>query len=317
MNRQLEVITFGESMGLFTPSGDKTLETATQYCRSFGGAESNVAIGLARLGHSVGWFSRLGQDPLGTSILKSLRGENVDVSRVQLHEDAPTGFMMRHIKTGRIEVFYNRKSSAASMMEPSDVDDQYIQQAKILHITGITPSLSLSCRETILHAVQLANKLNVKVCFDPNLRLKLWSINEARSTLLTIMEKVDYFLPGLEELELLFETKDWNIIQDKLMELEAISIVKGGNGLNYIISKEGTVEVPYELSEKVVDTVGAGDAFCAGFLSGVLKGLPLDKAVERAHLNAFVVIQDHGDWEPLPEAKTIDQMLSKNNFVER
>ncbi|NDI37144.1 sugar kinase [Chengkuizengella sediminis] len=317
MNKQFEVITVGESMGLFTPPGDKTLETATQYFRSFGGAESNVAIGLARLGHSVGWFSRLGEDPIGTSILKSLRGENVDVSRVQFHENASTGFMMRHIRTGRVEVFYYRKSSAASMMEPSDVDEEYIQQAQILHITGITPSLSLSCREMIFHAIQLAKKHGVKVCFDPNLRLKLWNINEARSTILAIMEKVDYFLPGLEELELLLETKDWNIIQDKLLELKAISIVKGGNGLNYIISKEGTIEVPYELSEKVVDTIGAGDAFCAGFLSGVLRGLPLDKAVEKAHLNASVVIQDHGDWEPLPDAKMIDQMLLKKHFVER
>ncbi|MDP5272619.1 sugar kinase [Chengkuizengella axinellae] len=317
MNKQLEVITFGESMGLFTPPSDKTLETATQYFRSFGGAESNVAIGLARLGHSVGWFSRLGHDPLGVSIKKTLRGENIDVSKVKLIEGTPTGFMMRHIKTGRVEVFYHRKSSAASMMEPVDVDEQYIKQAQVLHITGITPSLSSSCRETVFHAVQIAKQNGVKVCFDPNLRLKLWSLEEARSTLLPLMEIADYFLPGLEELELLFETSDWNMIQDRLKNLEATSIVKGGKGINYVVSKDDTSEVPYELANKVVDTIGAGDAFCAGFLSGILKGLSPEKAVERAHLNASVVIQDHGDWEPLPEAEIIDQLLSKQHFVER
>ncbi|MFS1512075.1 sugar kinase [Chengkuizengella sp. SCS-71B] len=317
MNKQLEVVTFGESMGLFTPPMDKTLESAKQYFRSFGGAESNVAIGLARLGHSVGWFSRLGQDPIGVSILKTLRGENVDVTRVQLSEGVSTGFMMRHIKTGRVEVFYNRKSSAASMMKPEDVDEQYIKQAQILHITGITPSLSSSCRETVYYAVNIAKQNGIKICFDPNLRLKLWSIEEARSTLMPLIEKADYFLPGLEELELLFETKDWDVIQDKLKHLKATSIVKGGKGINYVVSKDGTSEVLYELADNVVDAIGAGDAFCAGFLSGVLNGLSPCKAVERAHLNASVVIQDHGDWEPLPEAKTIDQLISKQQFVER
>ncbi|MDF2661535.1 MAG: PfkB protein, partial [Paenibacillus sp.] len=230
-----EVVTFGETMGLMMPTGVKGIEYSAQFEKSFAGAESNVAIGVARLGHRVGWFGHLGADPLGRYALKQIRGEGVDVTRARLIEGAPTGLIIREVVGGKSSVFYYRRHSAASLMQPEHVDEAYISQAKLLHITGITPALGESCRDTVREAVRLARKHGVKVCFDPNLRLKLWSAAEARSFLLPLAEEADYFLPGLDELKLLYETENFNTIVERLGKLQAVSIVKGGEDCTYVV----------------------------------------------------------------------------------
>ena len=108
-------------MALFMPQEHKSIERAATLEQSFGGAESNVAIGLARLGTSVGWFGALGDDPFGKIILKTLRGEGVDVSRAQFSTEAPTGMMFREHVAGRLAVHYFRKHSAASRMLPEQL----------------------------------------------------------------------------------------------------------------------------------------------------------------------------------------------------
>src|SRR5690606_15747222 len=127
-----EAVTFGETMGLLMPNGTQGIETAHQFNKGFGGAESNVAIGLARLGHQTGWFSRLGDDPIGKYIYKSIRGEGVDVSRVTISDQAPTGLMLREQGFQGVSVYYYRKHSSASELGPDHIDEAYIQNAKIL-----------------------------------------------------------------------------------------------------------------------------------------------------------------------------------------
>src|SRR5690606_7960606 len=152
----------------------------------------------------VGWFGKLGNDPLGVMIMKSIRGEGVDTSRVKLSDEGQTGLMLREHVSGRTSVYYYRKLSAMSTMRPDELDEAYIAGAKLLHITGITPALSESCLATVLEAVRIAKDNGVQVCFDPNLRLKLWSVEQAKKTLLPIAEQADFFLPGLDELKLLY-----------------------------------------------------------------------------------------------------------------
>lgn len=125
--------------------------------------------------------------------MKTLRGEGVDVTRVRLSDEAPTGMMFRETVAGRMAVHYYRKHSAASRMEPEHLDEAYIQGAKLLHVTGITAALSDSCRRTVRRAIDIAKDAGVKVSFDPNLRLKLWSIEEAREVLLPFAADADYF----------------------------------------------------------------------------------------------------------------------------
>lgn len=299
-NGHPEVVTFGETMALLRPFAGRGLETSALLDKSFGGAESNVAIGVARLGHRVGWFGQLGDDPFGRMIAKAIRGEGVDVSAAKLTDRAPTGIMMRETVGGRTSVYYNRRSSAASIMEPGDLNEDYIKRAKLLHVTGITAALSASCRETVFAAIDMAKAHGVPVCFDPNLRLKLWSIDEARPMLLEFAARADYFLPGYDELKLLFETEDWNAMLDRLAQLDAVSVVKSKGFENILVERGEATVIPFAPAERVVDTVGAGDGFCAGFIVGLLKRLGHAEAIRLAAAVGSLVVQTEGDWEALP-----------------
>ncbi|MDQ6422324.1 sugar kinase [Paenibacillus sp. LHD-117] len=312
-----QIVTFGESMALFMPEEHKSIERASKLEQGFGGAESNVAIGLARLGSSVGWFGALGDDPFGKLILKTLRGEGVDISRAKLSGEAPTGMMFREHVAGRLAVHYFRKHSAASRMRPEDLDENYIRGAKLLHVTGITCALSEDCRKTVRRAVDIAKEAGVLVSFDPNLRLKLWSIEDARETLLPLAEDADYFLPGWDELRLLYESNDYKEVKAKLSELKAISVVKGMGDATIVLEKGEETSVPFYPAEQVVDTVGAGDGFCAGFLAGLMKGMSPVEAVRLASINGSLVVQMRGDWEALPEWDVVEQRMSAKAWVER
>lgn len=312
-----DILTFGETMALLMPSGGKGLEYSSELHSLFGGAESNVAIGISRLGGSVGWFGRLGKDPLGRMIFKKIRGEGVDVSRAELTAEAPTGLMMREVMMGKTSVYYYRKNSAASLMTASHLDEAYIAGAKLLHITGITPALSESCREAAFEAVRLARKHGVKVSFDPNLRLKLWSIEEARPVLLELAKLANIFLPGLDELKLLYQTEDWDVIVSKLRELSAVSIVKGGEDVTYVVTADTITTVPYFKAEHVIDTVGAGDGFCAGFLVGLQKGYDYAQAVRIGNLVGSMIVQTEGDWEGAPTWEQVEAVLNNIKHIER
>ncbi|PZM64714.1 sugar kinase [Paenibacillus dendritiformis] len=312
-----EVVTFGEAMALFSSADTRGLEYAQTVMKSFGGAESNVAIGLARLGHRAGWCGRLGRDPLGRHIVKAIRGEGVDVSRVEMAPDAPTGLMMRELVAQKSSVYYYRAGSAASRMTPGHLDKDYIRSARLLHVTGITCALSESCAETVYEAVAVAKAAGVKVSFDPNLRLKLWTMEAAREKLLPLAREADYFLPGLDELKLLYGTEDEQGIFRRLSELPGVSIVKGGPGMNYVVQGSRIDEVPYKLVEHVVDTVGAGDAFCAGFLSGILQGADAVEAVRLGNITGAMVVQAFGDWEALPTAEQLQAVLNRAVHIER
>ncbi|MEF2964943.1 sugar kinase [Paenibacillus sp. M1] len=312
-----EVITFGESMGLLISDDLRGLEYDSELDMSFGGAESNVAIGLARLGFRSGWFGRLGNDPLGRRIYKAIRGEGVDVSRAGFAEDAPTGLMLREKALGKSSVYYYRRHSAASMMSPEDLDEAYIASAKILHITGITAALSASSRETVFRAVALAKKHGTKVSFDPNLRLKLWSAEEARGPLLELAAQADYFLPGLDELRLLYNKQRLEELIPELNRLPAVKIIKGGEQETYLLEDGKLSSVPYFLVDQVIDSVGAGDGFCAGFLAGLLRGDSHTEAIRLGNLIGSMVIQAPGDWEGLPTREEVQGRLNGQVHVER
>jgi 2-dehydro-3-deoxygluconokinase len=314
-----DLITLGETMVLLTPSFQGPLEEASLFLRSLGGAESNVAIGAARLGTSVGWVSRLGKDPFGSYILKRIRGEGVDTSRVQLDPSYPTAVMFKEIKAkGNPHVYFYRKGSAFSRIKPDDLDESYLSQARILHITGIAPALSQSSRETIYAAVEIARKHRVKISLDPNIRLKLWSIEEAREVLLDLASRCDYFLPGEEELKLLFSTTDrqeW-VKRVRAMNLPC-TVAKLGEEGCMVIDGNGCRAIPGFPVDQVVDTVGAGDGFAAGFLHAVIQGLSVDDAARIANAVGARCVTVMGDVEGLPTREELDQFMGRTAQIDR
>jgi 2-dehydro-3-deoxygluconokinase len=193
----IDLVTVGESMVLFQPPHDGALAYAPLLQRSVGGAESNVAIALSRLGKKTRWVSRLGNDPFGDIILHALAGEGVDVSFVERDASTHTAIFFREIRGyGEPNVFYFRRGSAASLLAPQHVQREWLQDARHLHVTGITPALGAHTRQAIESAMRLARELGPECFVRSNLRRKLWDESTARETLLSMVPRCDIFLPA-------------------------------------------------------------------------------------------------------------------------
>lgn len=311
----MDVVTLGESMVLFTPNCMGYMRHASSFSAQVGGAESNVAIGLARLGHRSGWISRLGDDEFGKKILSFIRGEGVDVSEVSFDCLAPTGLYFKEmISMDEMHVKYYRRNSAASRMKTSNLNEEYIAQAKYFHVSGITPALSESCLETVVKAIELARKHGVIVVFDPNFRRKLWSEKQAKEVLLHIASQADIVLPGVDEAELLTGKSEPEKMAQQLYSNGASCVViKLGEKGAYYFSEDTKGFVSGFPVSHVVDPVGAGDGFAAGFLSGLLDGLSIKDAVIRAAAVGAMVTMGYGDVEGLPDRERLKSFIDGSN----
>lgn len=309
--KKLDVFTFGETMVLFQPEQMMPLEYVHQFPKRIGGAESNVAIGLSRLGHSVGWYSKLGNDPFGRYIQKYIRGEGVDTSSCLFTDEAPTGLIFKEqLSPEDMNVYYYRKGSAASMMLPNDLDEEYISQAKILHISGITPALSESSYQTVMRAIEIAKKHNMLIVFDPNLRLKLWSAQRAKEVFNEIAQNADVILPGLDEGQLMTGKKEVEEVAEALMfgQNKTIVIKLGSKGA-YVHTREEKEYVEGFPAKVVVDPVGAGDGFAAGIICGILRNDSWQQTVRRANAIGSMVVGTSGDVEGLPTFAAVEQYM--------
>ena len=314
-----EVITLGEAMVLFSPQEPGSLKHVHSFSKRVGGAESNLAIALARLGHAVGWIGKVGRDPFGEFVLSTIRGEGVDVSQAIFADGLPTGIMFKEqAGFNETNVYYYRKESAASYLGPVNLHPEYFSTAKFLHITGITPALSGSCLETVKYALQLAKQYQIKVSLDPNVRLKLWSAEQAKSTLLSLLKQVDFCLPGQDEAYLLTGRQDPEEQADALLALgPTCVVVKLNDKRVYYKSASQAGVAPAFRVEEIVDTVGAGDGFAAGFLSGLLDGLDLPQAVQRGCAVGAFALRSKGDFEGYPTRRELDVILGRKRVIQR
>ena len=317
-----EVFTFGETMVLFQPEQMLPLEYIHQFPKKIGGAESNVAIGLTRLGHSVTWFSKLGNDPFGRFVLKNVRGEGVDVSSCLLTDEAPTGLLFKEqLSPEDMNVYYYRRGSAASLMQPEELDAGAIAGARILHISGITPALSDSALATVMKAIDIAKRNGTMIVFDPNLRLKLWSAEQAKKTFNEIAANADVILPGLDEGQLMTGETDIEAVAKNLAgDSEKIIVIKLADKGAYLHAKNQKAYIEGFPVDRIVDPVGAGDGFAAGVISGLLRGEPLEQAVRRANAIGAMVVGVSGDIEGLPTAEAVERFMKpagENRDVKR
>jgi 2-dehydro-3-deoxygluconokinase len=319
------VVTLGESMVLLQPMNEGPLAYAPLFTRSIAGAESNVSIGLSRLGFRVRWISRLGADPFGDVVLSTLAGEGVDVSCVSRDPSYPTAVYFKEFKGyGDPNVYYYRKGSAISQLTPADVQASWLQGAKHLHVTGITPALGSETADAVRELMSQARKLGITISYDPNLRRKLWTEEEARRTLLSLIPLCDIFLPGIEEAEFLIGESTEEEYGARFLELGAkVVIVKLGERGSVGFVGSLTVKAnPYPIT-KIVDTVGAGDAFAVGFLSAFLENVDLEQgdnllwALERANFMGALATQYKGDWEGLPKREELTRLLEGGKEITR
>lgn len=310
--KQLDVFTLGETMVLFQPEQMAPLEYIHQFPKRIGGAESNVAIGLSRLGHSVAWFSKLGDDPFGRYIFKYIRGEGVVTSSCIFTDEGPTGLLFKEqLSPEDVNVYYYRKQSAASFMHPDDLDETLLSRSKILHITGITPALSTSCYETVMRAIEIAKKHKLKIVFDPNIRMKLWTAEKARNVCNEIASLSDVILPGLDEGQMMTgKTTVEDVADTFIANTDKTVIIKLGSQGAFYKTKSESAYVKGFPVQQVVDPVGAGDGFAAGIISGMIRGESLTQAVKKANAIGAMVVQVSGDVEGLPTQKAVEQFIT-------
>lgn len=294
MDRQYDVATFGETMLRLSAPGYQSLEEAVSLDVRIGGAESNVAVALSRIGLKTTWWSRLPDNPLGRRIENEIRRWGVDTSGVLWDESGETRaglyFIDFAVPPRSTEVYYDRKCSSASYISADQIDENIIASSRLLHLTGITSALSGSCADAIARAINLAKGSNTLVSFDTNYRSRLWNPESARNALEPLLPQLDMLITPLQEAHLLFG------IQGDGME--AASMLRARYSVNAVVvtcGSEGAIAVddsgeynapPYNIP-LIVDRIGAGDAFDAGMIAGFLQNdlqLGLDTGMAMAAL---------------------------------
>jgi 2-dehydro-3-deoxygluconokinase len=306
-----EVITFGEAMAMFVADTAGPVDEVAQYTRALAGAETNVATGLARLGHPTGWIGRVGDDPFGRFIRTALSGTGIDTQHVSIDTEAPTGFQVKsHASGGDPEVVYFRKNSAGSRLRWDPTVEAYIAGARHLHVTGIPLALSPSTREFAFAAVAVAREHGVTVSFDTNLRPVLWSSTREMIEVTHQMARLaDVLLPGVSEGRVLLGTDDPLEIGHTYLDMGASTVVvkDGSRGATLISRTEVLHRNVFPV--QVIDTVGAGDGFAAGFISGRLDGLSPRGCLRRAAAVGALATTSPGDRDGLPTRPELHAFL--------
>lgn len=299
-----EVVTIGETMVMFTPAEPVPLAQAGSLTMHPGGAESNVATYLAELGHRVRWAGRLGDDPFGELILRELADAGVDTRAAVRVPGERTGVYVKDTHGGRTAVHYYRDLSAACGLSPAALDDPLLDGARILHLSGVTPAISGSARDMVLAAVGERRDPARLVSFDVNYRAPLWPVATAAPVLAAIADRSDLVFVGLDEARVLWDCAEPADVRTVLPNPGTV-VVKDGEVGAYGSGPRGEVFVPSP-RVRVVEPVGAGDAFAAGYLAAVLEERDEEARLRFGHLlaaAALSVTSDHGALPPRPRLR--------------
>lgn len=275
----LDVITFGEILIDFISSkAGVSLADAPAFKKAAGGAPANVAVGLARLGVASGFMGKVGDDDFGYFLARTLAENGVDTSGLLFSQEAPTALAFVSLKQdGERDFMFYRQPSADMLIRPEEINKDYIKGAKVFHFGSIS-LISEPSRSATMEALRCAEEHGVFISYDPNLRLPLWpSPAEARQRIAMGCDFADVAKISEEEMEFLAGTSDLERGAEHLLysKLKLLVVSRGREGC-YFATREERGYVPgYPVA--AVDTTGAGDAFVAGLLAGLLHiGLRVD-----------------------------------------
>jgi 2-dehydro-3-deoxygluconokinase len=294
------VVTIGQTMGVLTSLAVRPLEHGSHLRLGIAGAESNVAIGLSRLGIPTTWVGHLGADALAHVVRRALRAEGVRV-RAAVDPARPTGLMLSERRTADVtRIWYYRKDAAGAGLSVDDIDEELIAGASLLHLTGITACLGTGPAAALDRAVKVAQAAAVPVSFDLNHRTALADPARFAAVVRPLVAAADIVFATAEEAALLGEVNESRTPADVLHALGPSQVVvKYGAAGSLLSSPEGVLRQD-AIPTRPRDTVGAGDAFAAGFLAARLTGQdPAGRLRQAAEVAAFAVGTD-GDWEGLP-----------------
>ena len=300
----LDIIAMGEPLVEFVCTDPD--EEARTYRKGFGGDTSNAAIAAARQGAKVGYITALGQDEFGDALIELWQKENVDTSAIITSETAASGvYFVRPHASGR-QFSYLRANSAASQFSAKDLNPDYIASARILHVSAISQAISHSMRDAVSEAINLARKSDVLVSYDTNLRLKLWSLEDAKSAIFKAMASTDIVFPSDDEAELLtgLTSPDEMIKYFLDLGVELVVLKRGASGA--IIATKDRQETISPTPVKAIDSTGAGDAYAGSFLAYYCETRDPFEAGYRAAQVAAGTVAGYGAIEPIPHRAQIN-----------
>lgn len=312
-----EVILVGEPIIILAAQEVGDIQEAENFKRFIAGAEINVAIGLINLKHNVSYVTKLSDDPFGEYIEGFLNGKGIDTSHITYNSKASTALQLKgKTEVGDPEVVYFRNYSAACYLSKEDVEDISLKGIKHIHITGIPLGLSKSSRDAIYELISKANAADIFITFDPNIRPSIWGSEEKMIKVMNdVASKCDMILPGIGEGEILTGSDDPDEIADFYLDIGVESVViKLGSEGAFVKTKDESYTVPGFKVDKVVDTVGAGDGFAVGVVSGILEGLDLKDSVIRGNAIGSLQVMVQGDNEGLPRHKELAKYIKNSNI---
>lgn len=305
--RAFDVVGFGEPMVEFSQLPD----APDRYLHGFGGDTMNATIAARRHGARVAYFTRLGDDEFGRQIRQLLEREEVDARFVSTDPEAPTAvYFVTHGPSGHV-FSYRRAGSAASRMRPVDVTADCLQEARYFHTSGITQAISDSACDAVFAALDLARRHGTRVAYDSNLRLKLWPLSRARAVISATAAIADYFLPSLEDAEVLSGLNEPDAIVDWALCLGARHVaLKLGPGGVIAADAQGRVRLPGH-SIRFVDATGAGDCFAGSLLARLAAGDDFRTACAYANASAALTCEGYGAVAPLPRPEAVRALLER------
>lgn len=313
----IDIISYGEVMIRITPERFRTFVTSNIWEVEIGGTEANVLIGLSILGLKTSFISCFPDNFLGYKALYEMRKYGVGIERVRMVSEGRMGiyFVELHHKTKGIQVLYDRKNSSFSLTPLNEEDLNYIKKARLIHLTGVTPSLSDVCKENVKKICNYKEK-DQKLSFDVNYRQKLWSKEECRKFIDEVIPLVDLLFIKKEDFNILFnnEKNEENILLylQKLYGEDKIYILTRGEEGCSVLSKN-EIFSKSAFSTDIVDRIGAGDAFVAGFLYGYLTGKNLQESAELGNAMASLKMSLLGDFPSLDRRTLMHYLESLNN----
>ncbi|WP_144554418.1 sugar kinase [Bacillus sp. X1(2014)] len=309
------IMTVGEPMALFVANQEGSLENVERFDRFVAGAEVNFSIGMSRLGHEVTYITQLGLDPFGKNIETFLKQNAIDTTYVTYNANYLTGMQWKEkVVSGDPEVFSARKNSAASQMDLETIAHLNWDGFDHIHLTGIPPALSAGCREMVYGLMKVARERGVQISYDPNLRPGLWADKQEMVQIINDLAcRADIVLPGIEEGKLLTGKEDVHEIAAYYHAVGVKTVVIKLGAAGAFTSSQGeqfyTEGFPVK---KVVDTVGAGDGFAVGVVSGILEGLPLEESVKRGAAIGALAVMSPGDNDGLPNRANLEAFIEES-----
>lgn len=310
-----DVVTMGEAMRLLVAEPGVALERAARFASSIAGAESNVAIGLARLGHRSTWLGRLGDDPSGRAVRRELMADGVDVSGVEMDPAGWTGILLRDSHFDRvIDVEYRRAGSAACGLSPAYLERARPATTRIVHVSGITAMISETARDAVTALFAWGRASGALLSLDVNLRRRLGTPQQWREIVGPIARSADLVFGGEHELHTVIGSDD---PARALVDAGAYAVVtKHPDHSASVLGREGTVRLS-SVARSVVDPVGAGDALVAGYLDGHLRGADQGQCLRAALLCAAAAVGAVTDTEGMPSALAHQRAVEQIQEVDR